>query len=118
MTHTLSRRGLVLALLVALAVPLVAQTRTYESITVAGTAIGLGTTTLDPANAAPILGCTARLETAQVRFRLDGTAPTASEGTLMEVGDVLDIRGYQDAKAIQWIRTGAVSGVIKVFCER
>lgn len=111
-------RGVLLLVLLLGSEPLIAQTRTYESITVAASAIGLGATTIDPANAAPILGCTARLETAQVRFRLDGTAPTSSEGTLMEVGDVLDIRGYQDAKQIQWIRTGATSGVLKVFCSR
>src|SRR4051812_30954376 len=40
-----------------------AQVVTYESITVAGTAVGIGTATLDPPAGGPIRECEWRLET-------------------------------------------------------
>ena len=113
------RRLILAALLVGLAgtVPS-AQRRviTYESITVAGTAIGITATITNPAGQPQQNGCTARLETAQVRYRWDGTDPTASEGMLFEVGDVLTIGNNEDARAIRFIRTGATSGVLKISC--
>jgi hypothetical protein len=108
-----------LALLLTVAGVVYAQSRTYESITVAASSIGLSATTTDPTvggGAGPVTGCQARLETAEIRYRLDGTAPTSSEGMVVEPGDVIDIRTYLDAKQIRFIRTGGTSGVLKVSC--
>ncbi len=91
---------------------------TYESITVANTAIGLTATTTNPTGGFQMGRCQARLETAQVRFRFDGTAPTSSEGTLLEVGDVLSLDTIETARRVQFIRTGGTSGVLKVHCWR
>jgi hypothetical protein len=48
------------------------------------------------------------LETAQIRWRDDGTAPTAAVGHLLEVGQVLEYDG--DLNKISFIRTGGTSG--------
>lgn len=107
-----------LALLVALAVPVsAAQFWTYEALTVADSSIGLTDSTINPSGQQQITNCQARLETAQIRYRLDG-APTTTVGMLMEVGDVLNIESAADAKMIRFIRTGSSSGSLRVTCWR
>lgn len=115
------RRILACGLVLALSAPLVAsqvQVKTYESLTVADSSVGLATATISPDGQGQIAQCYGRLETAQIRYRWDGTAPTAAEGILLEVGDVLTIDGFDVASAIRFIRTGATSGVFKVTCWR
>lgn len=87
----------------------------YESITVANTAIGITSSvyTVSGKNASK---CVASLETAQIRVRLDGTNPTSSEGVLVEIGQSLTIDGFVNIKAFRAIRTGSTSGVLKVHC--
>ncbi len=89
----------------------------FESITVAGTAIGFTAAQLKPAASAtpsdPIIGVTCTLETAQVRWRADGTDPTSSVGHLLEVGQSLEIDGDELGKT-KFIRTGGTSGVLRV----
>lgn len=113
------RRILWLLLVVALCVPAMgSDVVTYESLTVDATSggVGLAAATLNPTARGQINGCSARLETAQVRYRFDGTGPTAAEGMLLEVGDTLLIGSHEDARRIRFIRTGATSGVLKTSC--
>ncbi len=59
--------------------------------------------------------CNMRLETAQIRFTLDGsTAPTTAIGRLLEVGEMLTLESIEEIEAFAAIRTGAVSGVLDV----
>lgn len=113
-------RRLIAGLLVlALAAPLAAsqvQVKTFEQLTVAGTAVGITAAILSPSGQQQIAKCRLRLETAQIRYRWDGTNPTASVGTILEVGDVLQIDGFDVASSIRFIRTGATSGVLDVEC--
>lgn len=81
----------------------------YESITVAGTAIGLTAATHLKAQHAIIT-----VETAQVRVRFDGTAPTATEGHIVDVGDVIHLNTGSQMTKFKAIRTGTTSGVLKV----
>jgi len=107
------RRVLLLTLALALLVGAPAQSQratTFEQITVANTAIGV-----TAAIRAGMAGCGFRLETAQVRWRID-VAPTASVGTLLEVGDVLTVDRGEDLQRITFIRTGATSGLLNVWC--
>lgn len=72
-----------------------AETFLYESLvvgtqTVSSTAI----TTIDNAAYPNIVGFYT-VETGNIRFRTDGTAPTATEGHLLYLGDVLTIEGMQ-----------------------
>lgn len=114
-------KRLVLALALAtllLAPSHAAQYVTYESITVAATAVGISDLVLTPLGVPQMTNCSGRLETAQIRYRFDGTAPTSAEGALLEIGDTFLIDNPADADRILFIRTGAVSGVLKVHCWR
>lgn len=112
------RRSAWLALACALlAAPVGAQTpETFESITVANTSIGITGAIISPAGGPQMRACEAQLETAEIRYRTDGTAPTTSEGTLLEPGDVLPLYSADEATRARFIRTGATSGVLKVRC--
>lgn len=105
-----------LILLVVLCVTLAAGTgqtqhrTTFEQITVANTAIGI-----TAAIRAGMSACAVRLETAQIRWRIDA-APSASVGTLLEIGDVLTITRAEDLGMIKFIRTGATSGLLNAWC--
>lgn len=56
-------------------------------------------------------------ETAQMRFRYDGTAPTSTVGHILESGQTVEIVGYDDILNFRIIRTGATSGTIRVTLE-
>lgn len=82
----------------------------YETLTVDATVGGKGFT------AAKITGMTKAFitcETAQVRFTLDGTAPTTTIGHLLNPGDILRLDSAADLVAFRAIRTGATSGVLQ-----
>jgi hypothetical protein len=81
----------------------------YESITVAAIAIGGTPATYDDAVRVEIT-----LETAQIRYRVDGTNPTASEGHLVEVGDIITLKSASQIANFMAIRTGGMSGVLKI----
>lgn len=107
------RRVLLIGLLVALVLAGPAQGQratSFEQITVAGSAIGV-----TAAIVAGMSGCGFRLETAQIRWRIDA-APTASVGTVLEVGDVLTLTRIEDAQRVKFIRTGTTSGLLNVWC--
>jgi hypothetical protein len=91
----------------------------YESISVTNTAVGF-TASLVAASAGVRPRCGRAFitaETAQMRFRYDGTDPTSAEGHLLNVGDILTFDDHQSITSFKAIRTGAVSGVIKVTYE-
>ena len=84
----------------------------YESIAVADAAISLTSATYDQVGYN--IQAFITLETAQVRWRIDGGDPTSSEGHLLEAGQNLALQDSQAVKNFRAIRTGATSGVIKV----
>jgi hypothetical protein len=94
-----------------------AEYYTYESVTVAASSVGLASATINPTGYDQINRCIARLETAQIRYRI-GADPTAAEGIILEVGDILNIGSAADAQGIRFIRTGGASGTLKVQCWR
>lgn len=81
----------------------------YESITVSSSAVGL---TANAINGKTIAYLT--LETAQIRYRIDGQAnPTSSEGHILDAGDNLTLEGSGTLAAFKAIRTGSSDGVLK-----
>lgn len=60
--------------------------------------------------------CTARVELASVRFRDDGTAPTASMGVPLDDDDLLEIPTNAIARAIRFIATSATTAYVNVRC--
>lgn len=81
---------------------------TFESITVSGAAGGLTSGTIAGMKSALIT-----VETAQVRFTLDGTTVTATAGHLLEVGDVLELDSFNSMELVSFIRTGGTSGTLR-----
>lgn len=78
----------------------------FQQVTVAASAIGLSNPAKNGANAALL-----QVETAQIRWRDDGTDPTASVGMLMSPGDPPMV--YTGSlSAIKFIRVGATSGTL------
>lgn len=78
----------------------------YESLSVTDTAGGL---TSRPNAARSYVG---RVETADIRYRGDGTAPTAGEGVLLQVGDIF-VLNDSEIDRTKFIRKGSTSGVIR-----
>lgn len=115
---TPTRRGHFLLLLL-FTLPVAASEKvTYEQVTVAGTSIGITSTITNPLGSPQQDTCNLRLETAQIRYRMDGIAPTSSVGMPLDVGDVLEIKTNEDAQRFRAIRTGATSGLLNVECYR
>ena len=83
----------------------------HESVTVAGTAIGITTTAADG-----ILPTAAYItvEDAAIRFTLDGTTPTATVGHLAQPGDAIELVDRAELTGFSAIRQGGTSGTIKV----
>lgn len=90
----------------------------YESLTVAASAVGFTKSYRQPESGdyqtvmAKAVFCS--LETAQIRFRIDGTSPTSSVGHLLEIGQTLTLNNPGDITNFRAIRTGDTSGVLRV----
>ena len=91
---------------------------TFESITFADTAVGFTATTIRPSGEPVMTSCRGKLETGSIRFRFDGTAPTASVGALVDIGDEVEVKGLAYLSRFQGIRTTATSGTIQFHCVR
>lgn len=110
----MSRRlgALVLVIGLALGVTLQAAYTKFEAVTVAASAIGFTAAhinnTVGAHPAATDASC--RLETAQIRWTIDGTTPTTTVGILLEIGDVLTLAGNDTLNNFRAIRTGGSSG--------
>ena len=83
----------------------------HESVTIADTAGGVA---LTAGTYGTNIYALITAETAQMRFTVDGTAPTTTVGHLLNHGDTLELDSLADITAFRAIRTGSVSGVIKV----
>lgn len=81
-----------------------------ERLTVDATAGGVSLTVPTSARY-----CNIRLETAQIRFTVDGsTAPTTTVGRIMGVGEILVLESGEEMAAFAAIRTGSTSGVLDI----
>lgn len=81
----------------------------YESLTIANTAGGVALT------AAKYGTCTKAfitVESAQIRWTIDGTAPTTTVGHLANAYDIIDLTSAEDIAAFRAIRVGTTSGTI------
>jgi hypothetical protein len=92
----------------------------YSYLTVADTAIGLSSAVTKMPDGTQ--GALMTLETATVRWRADGTAPTSTTGHLVNIGDVLTFDSWTAPgnnwksllSKIKFIRTGGTSGELKI----
>ncbi len=81
-----------------------------ERLTVDDTTGGVPFTTATVANATYVFGT---VETAQIRWLADGTAPTATTGHVADVGGIIELWGAGMIEKFRAIRTGGVSGAIQ-----
>lgn len=88
----------------------------YESITVGTVAIGFTDATIQTGSEYAKRAIVTT-ETASIRYRYDGTSPTASEGHLLTPQSVLVLTGSDNIKNFRAIRSGSTSGIIKCTYE-
>lgn len=88
----------------------------YEDITIDATVGGVGLTAskVTPTSGRARRAVRITFETAEVRFRHDGGAPTATVGHRAADGDVLVIHGVNNLRNFKAIRTGGTSGTVRV----
>lgn len=87
-------------------------TALYESISAGTSTAKNGTSTLNLAayNYDDMIGiCT--VESGNIRYRTDGTAPTTSEGHLVYIGDFFVIEGIADLRRFSVIGTAGTATV-------
>jgi hypothetical protein len=82
----------------------------FEQITVAAAAIGFTTAKITPPGRPEATIASCRLETAEIRWRIDGLPGSATVGTLLEPGDILTVTGHDALVTFSAFRTGATSG--------
>lgn len=87
----------------------------YETITVAGTAIGItaGTMIANSENYGVLT-----VETATIRFTTDGTTPTASVGHLAPAGSKITLDTAKEVNAFRAIRTTGTSASVPTSTGR
>ncbi len=104
------RTLLILALLLSVSTLGAAQRlQTYEQLTVADAAVTITAATMTNMRAGQGV-----LQGAEIRYRCDGTAPTTTVGTPLQVGGTLNFPNVIDARACQFIRTTATDGVLNL----
>ncbi len=89
----------------------------YESITVSTVAIGLTSTKIVPTSgpARPAFEAYLTLEaTNGIRYRLDGTDPTSSEGHPIAGSGTVTITGTKNLQNLRMIRSGGADATVKV----
>lgn len=87
----------------------------FEQITVTNTAGGIGLTaaSINAGSAHPAATrASCRLETAEIRYTIDGTTVTTTVGTIMSINDIVVLTGNDVLQNFRAIRTGGSSGVL------
>lgn len=77
----------------------------YEQLSVSSSAVGLTASKYKPAQGHPANLALIRCSTANVRWRDDGTDPTASVGVPLNAGEILNYEG--DLSKVKFIRQSA-----------
>jgi hypothetical protein len=90
----------------------------YEVVTVGATVVGLTPTKITPVTG-PYARMSARAalvsaENGDLRFRIDGGQPSASNGHYLVSGDTLVLTGTQALQQLQSIRAGDTDGTLRV----
>ena len=98
-------------------VALAQQLSTYEQLSVTGTAVGITRTVTNPTGGSQMTRCDVRVESLGVRYRDDGTDPTASVGAPLDHTDTLTITSNVIARRIRFIRSASAgTALVNVRC--
>ena len=91
---------------------------TTERITVDATSGGVRLTITNLVTTPPALSATITVESAQMRWTKDSTAPTSTTGHLANVGAVIFLDNPRDLWNFRAIRTGSTSATIQATYHR
>ena len=94
------------------------QSFTTERITVDATSGGVRLTITHVLSTPYAKAATITVETAQIRWTKDSTAPTSTTGHVANVGAVIFLDNPGDLWNFRAIRTGATSGTIQITYHR
>jgi len=83
----------------------------FESLTIDNT---VGGVPLTPSIYGDAVCAKFSIETAAIRIRVDGGAPTSSSGHLLEVGDIVELVNAAEIANFRAIRTDSTSATIMV----
>ncbi len=86
----------------------------YESLTISTAAVQLTVANYTDSNGELAKQAIITIEDAQLRWRVDGTDPTASEGHLQNPFDVIVLKGTQNIQNFSTIRKGSTDATIRV----
>jgi hypothetical protein len=86
----------------------------YEAITVSNAVIGFTAGLLNPGGAAPPRGAVLTLETASIRWRVDGGNPSGAVGHLMAAGDSVVLHGANTLANFKAYRATGVDASLRV----
>lgn len=92
------------------------KTYDFETITVAGVAIGLTVSKLQTSPRPKRVHIV--IEAAQLRYRGDGTDPTSSVGVRMNPDDQIIVEGIENMTNFKVIRTSNTSSTMQVHYQR
>lgn len=116
------RKWILSAFLLVLAGAVKAETNAYdyESITVTTSAVkGLTAAVLSPSGGARPKSVFITIETDSIRFRVDGSDPTATEGhQVSEDVTGLTLTGEENLRHFRAIGSGSASATLRVTYER
>lgn len=88
----------------------------FETITVSSASIGFTSATYAPTGQTPAFAALVTIETNSVRFRSDGTAPTASVGHIVTANQTIEVCGTDNVKNFRMIRVGSdASATVSYF---
>lgn len=86
----------------------------FEQIAVSTTAVPFTSSVYAPTGQPPAVMAIVTVETANMRFRDDGVAPTGNVGVRVLVGAVVNVCGTSVIRNNRWIRQQATDGTIDV----
>jgi hypothetical protein len=90
----------------------------FEALSVAGSAVGFTAATYEPGTGQPAVVATVQCQVAAVRYRSDGTDPTATVGKVMEIGDEIVVCGKSNIVSIRFIsRDGGTATLATEFAR-
>ena len=83
----------------------------FQKLTVSSSAVGPTKPTVTPT----VRAITVTVETNSIRYRIDGSDPTTTDGHLLYDGDVLDITNVNSVNSLKMIAAGSDATVQITF---
>lgn len=90
----------------------------FETISATASALGLTASTYKPASAAIAQEAFITLSGGDIRYRYDGTDPSATVGHILSDGGFLRLKGEHQLANFKFILTGTRTGVLSISYER